>query len=302
MPEIPNQLIHPEVQSHDDGSGNNGVGVSSQPLSVPHQPQQPPYGQQASNQPQWGQQPPQQWQQPMPPQQEWQSQPQMYPPPQYQQSPQYPPLMPPPPMAPKKPKSRKRLWLIIGLVVLVFFVIGSFAAQSGNSSQPTTTTTQATQPASTVQHQQPTTQLPTPTPRSQPTPTTVPTQTQAQIEADYKASTTSTTVTNLDKNGTADQGKDVHFLSKILNFVKDSTGNTAGANVTVPDSYSGSIIQVAFTPGTDITQLNEGDILEVWGTDEGVFSGTNAFGGTVQEVGITALYMFDQTTNYQANT
>lgn len=38
MPEIPNQLIHPELQSHDDGSDNNDIGVLSQPLLVPHQP------------------------------------------------------------------------------------------------------------------------------------------------------------------------------------------------------------------------------------------------------------------------
>jgi hypothetical protein len=144
MPEKPNQLIDPEVQPHDDESGNNGVGVSSQPISLPHQPQQPPYGQQPSSQPQWGLPPPQQWQQPMPRQQEWQSQPRLYPPPpQYQQPPQYPPLMPPPQFAPKKPKSRKRLWLIIGVVVLVLIVIIAVASQAGNSNQPTTTTKQA---------------------------------------------------------------------------------------------------------------------------------------------------------------
>ncbi len=86
-----------------------------------------------------------------------------------------------------------------------------------------------------------------------------------------------------------------------MNFVKDSSGNTAGANVDAQDSYSSSVIQVTFTPGTDITKLNEGDILEVWGTDDGTFSGTNAFGGTIQEVSITAQYITDQTTNYQAD-
>jgi hypothetical protein len=151
MPEIPNQLIDPELQPHAEGSNANGVGVSPQPLAVPYQPQQPPYAQPPTSQPQWGQQPPQQWQQPIPPQQEWQSQPQMYPPPQYQQPPQYPPLMPP-----KKPKSRKRLWLIIGLVVLVLIVIVSVASQVGKGSQPTTTTSQATQAASTSQQPQPT--------------------------------------------------------------------------------------------------------------------------------------------------
>src|SRR5690348_6150363 len=123
----------------------------------------------------------------------------------------------------------------------------------------------------------------------------------AQTESEYKANTIDITVANLDKEGNADKGEDVHFLSKILSFVKDSDGNTAGANVSDPYSYSFSIIQVLFTSGTDITQLNEGDTLEVWGNEQGVYSGTNAFGVTIQEVAIAAHYIFDQTTNYQVD-
>lgn len=124
--------------------------------------------------------------------------------------------------------------------------------------------------------------------------------TAGQIEAQYKASTASTTVINLDKDGTADQGKEVHFTCTILNFVKDSTGATAGANVTSSGTNYSSVVQILFPDETDITRLNEGDTLEIWGTDEGVFSGTNAFGGTVQEVGIGTKYLTDHTTNYQA--
>ncbi len=137
-------------------------------------PSQPPYGQPNQQPPQYPsqwQQPPsqslppqQQWQQPMPPQPEWQWQPPVYPPPQYQQPPQYQPPMQPPQMTPQKPKSRKRLWLIIGAVVLVLIVIGVIASQAGNNSQPATTS-QATQPVSTGQQ-------PTQTPQRQPTPTT----------------------------------------------------------------------------------------------------------------------------------
>jgi Domain of unknown function (DUF4352) len=58
-------------------------------------------------------------------------------------------------MAPQKPKSRKRLWLIIGVVVIVLIVIGSIASNANKSSQPTTT---PTQPATTGQPPQPTTQ------------------------------------------------------------------------------------------------------------------------------------------------
>ena len=117
----------------------------------------------------------------------------------------------------------------------------------------------------------------------------------------YKANATNTDVASLDKNGSAGQGTDVHFICTIVRFVKDSTGVTAGANVTDSASSSGSFIQVIFTPSTDITKLNTGDVLEVWGNDQGASSGTNAFGATIQEVVIQAQYMIDQTTVYRVD-
>ncbi len=119
------------------------------------------------------------------------------------------------------------------------------------------------------------------------------------LEASYKASTTDTTIATLDKDGNADQDKDIHFTCSILNFVKDSNGNTAGANVDDPNTSG--VVQIAFPANTDLSQLNTGDTLEVWGTDEGTQTGQNAFGATIQEVGVLAIYMTDTTTNYQAN-
>ena len=104
-----------------------------------------------------------------------------------------------------------------------------------------------------------------------PTPKPTPTVSAAQLEATYKASTTDTTIATLDKDGNADQGKDVHFTCTILNFVKDSNGNTAGANVDDPNTSG--VVQIAFPTNTDLSQLNTGDILEVWGTDEGTQAG-----------------------------
>jgi len=273
---------------------------------------QPPWGQQPSsnNQPTWG--PPsspnnqQSWNMQPPTNNSWQQQ--NLKPGQFQPAPL------------QQRKKKNRLWLILGIVggVLVLScvfcgVISSVASKTSDTSNTTTNqavvpTNVATKVVQVVQTTVPTpkptlapTATPTPKPTLAPTATPSPTESASQSETDYKNSTTSTTVANLDKDGNTDQGKDVHFTSKILNFVKDSSGNTAGANVNASDSYSSSVIQVTFTPGTDITKLNEGDILEVWGTDDGAFSGTNAFGGTVQEVSITAQYMNDQTTNYQAN-
>ena len=143
------------------------------------------------------------------------------------------------------------------------------------------------------------TQVPTQQPTIAPTPKPTPTVSAAQLEATYKASTTNTTIATLDKDGNADQGKDVHFTCTILNFVKDSNGNTAGANVDDPNTSG--VVQIAFPAITDLSQLNTGDTLEVWGTDGGTSSGQNAFGATIQEVVVSANYMTDKTTNYQAN-
>lgn len=93
---------------------------------------------------------------------------------------------------------------------------------------------------------------------------------------------------------------DVHFTCKILSFVKDSNGDTVGANIEPTDSYSFPFVQIYFPSGTDLTKLNEGDVVEVWGTDRGVFNEQNAFGATVQEVVIEVQYMTDTTTSYQA--
>jgi hypothetical protein len=115
-------------------------------------------------------------------------------------------------------------------------------------------------------------------------------------EGTYKLNATASTVASLDKAGSAGAHAEVHFVCTIGNFVKDDSGNTAGANVN--DPASASVIQVAFPAGTDITRLNTGDVLDVWGTDQGADSGQNGFGVTIQEVVIHAKYLDDQTTGY----
>src|SRR6266704_1064153 len=114
----------------------------------------------------------------------------------------------------------------------------------------------------------------------------------------FRATAQETTVENLDKDGNAAKGANVFFTCKISSFVKDDSGNTAGANVNGTDTTTFAVVQVGFPAGTDISKVNQGDTLEIWGTDQGVFSGQNALGGTVQEVGITAVYMVDVTTGY----
>jgi len=204
-------------------------------------------------------------------------------------------VQPPPP----KKKSRKKLFAIGcgGLAALVILIIViAAAASAGNSSTPVANTAAgATPPAQATQAAQQVTQAAA---TLTAVPTEAPTIPPAVLEATYKASTTNTTVAALDKDGNADNGKDVHFTATISNFVKDDSGNTAGANVT--DASVSSFIQIAFPAGTDISHLNTGDTLEIWGLDGGTASGTNAFGATIQEVVVSALYLTDKTTGYQA--
>jgi len=187
---------------------------------------------------------------------------------------------------------------VIIIVFLLIGIIGNATSPQTSTDTPTVQATQVTQDTTaTTQDNQ--TLTPTPKPTIAPTSKPTPTVSAAELEATYKASTTDTTIATLDKDGNADQGKDVHFTRTIMNFVKDSNGNTAGANVDDPNTSG--VVQIAFPANTDLSRLNTGDILEVWGTDGGTASGQNAFGATIQEVVVSANYMTDKTTNYQAN-
>ena len=266
----------------------------STPQWQQYEPFPPQYQQQSSYPPE------QQWQTPLPPPPQWNPQqpPQQYPQHQWYQQ---------PPKEPNIPWYKKFIaWcrrhpiasaLIIG-GFLAICVIGSLSStpstMNENQTGSNTQTSSQVQPTQDIA-----TQAPTQQPTLAPTPKPTPTVSAAQLEATYKAITTDTTIATLDKDGNADQGKDVHFTCTILNFVKDSNGNTAGANVDDPNTSG--VVQIAFPTNTDLSQLNTGDILEVWGTDEGTQTGQNAFGATIQEVGVSANYMTDKTTNYQAN-
>ena len=227
--------------------------------------------------PQWNGQP----QQPLPPNEQWAQQPYTPYPPQQELIPQQPfpqpgqfqqPITPNPqwsqqpswqtPPEPQTPKKKRNVikYFVLGfsILIVVVFLLFVAAAITGNTGGAPST---------------------------------------ALSEPDYKATAIDTNVEDIDKVSNQIKGADVHFTATILNFVKDSNGNTAGANV--DDGITSGIIQVIFPSGTDLSQINTGDTIEVWGVDEGSFSGTNGFGATVQEVAVSAVYMTDQTTTYQ---
>ena len=237
--------------------------------------QQPPTG--YGQYPQWSGQ----LQQPLPPSEQWAQQPYTPYPPQQELIPQQPfpqpgqfqqSITPNPqssqqpswqtPLPPKTPKKKSKLFkiVLIAAAVLIVLTVGFVIFENTIGSESTSM------------------------------------KYQTMSQSQYKAITTYTTEENIDKDGNNDKGKDVHFLCQIVNFVKDSNGNTSGANVD-GNSHSG-FVQVTFPANTNLTKLIAGDTLEVWGVDEGTFSGNNAFGATVQEVVISAAYMTDVTTTY----
>jgi hypothetical protein len=232
--------------------------------------------------------------------------------PPYQQ-PQYPPIPPIPPIPPVQPQQqphqkawswyrRQRKPAKWGIGCLALFLVFTMCGVCSNIARGTGAATQANQstpavvatatPAATPTPMP----TPTPTPKPKPTPTPKPTLTPAQVETTFKQGTTDTTVADIDKNGSAESGKFVHFTASIVNFVKDSSGTTAGANVT---DGNGTDIQIAFNPDANINQMNTGDAIEVWGISQGVASGQNAFGATIQESVVGEMYLTDQTSGYQ---
>ncbi len=217
--------------------------------------------------------------------------------PQQPQSQYFPPSQVPPPYYPYqpgqqyplptpqgKPPKKRTKGLVIGAIILLLVIGLCSGVMHATTTTADTTTTPDTPSA---------TQVPTATPE--------PTRSPAQLAAAYKSKTTSTTVTTIDKKGNNGQNDEVHFVCTIMSFVKNSSGNTATANVSDVGGYTGSLVQILFTPNTDVTQLNNNDIVEVWGSDQGVATGTNAFGATVQEVVVQVTYLTDKTTGYKAN-
>ena len=111
---------------------------------------------------------------------------------------------------------------------------------------------------------------------------------------------TSVTISSIAKDPNAYKGQTIMFKAVIANFVQDSSGNTAGANVDDPNDFS-SVAQIAFTPGFSLNHVNKGDTIEVWGEGLGSFSGTNAFGATITEGAVQEVYLHDLTSGYSDN-
>jgi hypothetical protein len=136
---------------------------------------------------------------------------------------------------------------------------------------------------------------PAPTATDAPPPTAVPTQSPSQ----YKKTAQNVGVADIAKDPNSYKGKPVMIQAVVLNFARDSNGNPVAANVDGPD-FSGPI-QIEFSSGLSVKNINENDTITVWGQGAGSFSGTNSFGATIQEGAIYEVYLHDSTTGYTDN-
>ena len=172
--------------------------------------------------------------------------------------------------------SKKAKWIVTGIFALLVII-------GGNSNNGTST--QSVSPTSTS----------TPAPTAEAT--SVPTPTLAPFSERMRTAEV-VTVANLfnDPNSYMGANRLLTFKCKISSFVKDSSGNPSGMNCYDLNSYS-DYVQIS-SIGIDVSKMNEGDTLQVWGIDLGMVSGKNAFGATVSTTEVAELGMKDLTTGY----
>lgn len=200
---------------------------------------------------------------------------------------------------------------LIACIVLFFIFItlgSSFAPSLPKTTQATTKST--VKPTSTTTSKQMTNHqvkqmtvkaAPTlrPTKKLRPTPTNSPTLAYDSNGFPLNAHETShVIVSQIAKEPSQYNNKWLIFTCDVASFAKGSSGNATAINCSDPNDIT-SIIQIDAS-GWDLTQINQGDTINVYGQGEGSFSGQNAFGTTVQESLVFGLY-FNDTTNGNSN-
>ncbi|MGD0880504.1 MAG: hypothetical protein ABSB09_02900 [Acidimicrobiales bacterium] len=186
----------------------------------------------------------------------------------------------------KRSRFSRRQWYAIWAAAIVIGTIIALAAGGGSkpastASSGTTTTTTAAPSSSTA---------------AEPSTTTT-TLSQAQIVQQYENGATAATISQLSNDPSNYNGETVIFTGTIDKFLQDSSGNTAAMNVADPNNPL-AVAYVQLSSTADVTQMNTGDTVEIWGDGQGNVSGKNAFGGTVSQCAVTETYLTDQTTGY----
>ena len=203
--------------------------------------------------------------------------------------PQWPAPLPKPPK--RHHRFRNFVVLPIGALVILFVVIGIVGnANNKNTAGTKSTTATTTTPAATTTAPAATTTTPAATT------TTLPL---AQARAAYKASAQPVTVSQLVNDPSYYNGDVVEVGGTIVSFVHDSSGDPVGMNLSGTDAVADLYVQLSST--ADVTQMNTGDTVTIWGDGAGTTSGTNAFGATLNFATIDEVYLTDATSGYTDN-
>jgi hypothetical protein len=217
-----------------------------------------------------------------------------------------------------KPRRSRRWWAITTGVVVLIAIVGV----AGSAGSKPAAVLVANVPAATAPTNVPTSAAPTAVPTAAPTavptaaptaaPTDVPTaaptvaptaapESQHSIVAGYQATSTRVTIAQLANSPSTYDGTTVSFKATIVNFLQDSTGATTAMNVSDPNDFT-SLVYVQLGTFADVTQMNKGDTVTIWGDGMGDISGTNAYGGSINESAITEVYLVDPTSGYADDT
>lgn len=218
---------------------------------------------------------------------------------------------------PKPLSKEQKSWIILGSGLLFLLTIGGIiqattspspASNSQTSiatSNPAPTYAAAPNPLPSTWPSASPTPVPTPTPPPTPIPTPIPTPTPAPTPTplsatinDFKLECSPVTVSQIVNDPAIYYPGAVTFTATIDDFLQNSSGETAAMNVTDPNDPT-SVLYVQLSLWADVTQMNKGDTVVIWGTGEGTVSGKNGFGGSIQEAAVQENYLTDTTTGYQ---
>jgi hypothetical protein len=187
----------------------------------------------------------------------------------------------------------------IALVIVMLLISGSAYGASTPQSN-TSNSTAKTVAENTIAPTSPPTFTPEPTKPLSPTPTKIPTPTDTPVPTDvngFPMDAEAVTVAQIAKVPSAYDGKKLTFTCDVTSFPKNDSGDAAGINCSDPYD-SGSLIQVSGSL-FDLTKINQGDTVKIYGLGAGASTGKNAFGADVTEAVVSGLFINDITTGYK---
>ncbi|HEY5108667.1 MAG TPA: hypothetical protein VII96_03560 [Acidimicrobiales bacterium] len=114
----------------------------------------------------------------------------------------------------------------------------------------------------------------------------------------YESATTATTVAQLAANPAAYAGRSVAFTAVIAAFVLDSSGGAMAMYVSEPATPT-TVVLVQLSQSDDVTRINTGDTVVIWGDATGRVNYANTIGQPADVTNVNQVYLSDRTSGYQ---